>query len=61
MKKILVTGAGGLIGSEVVKYFVRKGIEVIGIDNNMRAGFFGQKGDTTWNIKQWEKKYSGFT
>lgn len=61
MKKILVTGAGGLIGSEVVKYFVKENIEVIGIDNNMRAEFFGEKGDTTWNIKQLEKKYEGFT
>ncbi len=60
-KKILVTGAGGLIGSEVVRYFIRKNVEIIGIDNNMRADFFGEKGDTTWNIKQLEKKYSGFT
>ncbi len=61
MKKILVTGAGGLIGSEVVRYFGQKSIEVIGIDNNMRADFFGVKGDTTWNIKQLEKLHSGFT
>lgn len=60
MKKILVTGAGGLIGSEVVRFFLDKNIEVVGIDNNMRANFFGEKGDTTWNIEQLEKKYSGF-
>ncbi|HWI91655.1 MAG TPA: NAD-dependent epimerase/dehydratase family protein [Flavisolibacter sp.] len=61
MKKILVTGAGGLIGSEVVRYFLENNTEVVGIDNNMRADFFGEKGDTTWNIKQLEKKYPGFT
>ena len=43
MKKILVTGAGGLIGSEVVRHFVQMNIEVIGIDNNMRADFFGKQ------------------
>lgn len=60
MKKIIVTGAGGLIGSEVVRYMLDKNIEVIGIDNNMRADFFGEKGDTTWNIKYLEKEYPGF-
>lgn len=60
MKKILVTGAGGLIGSEVVRFFLEKGIEVIGIDNNMRADFFGEKGDTTWNIRKLHITYPGF-
>jgi CDP-paratose 2-epimerase len=61
IKKVLVTGAGGLIGSEVVRYFLNKNVEVIGIDNNMRADFFGEKGDTTWNIRKLEEKYEGFT
>jgi CDP-paratose 2-epimerase len=45
--KVLITGSSGLIGSEAVKYFDGLGCEVIGIDNNMRALFFGTKGDTT--------------
>ena len=48
MKKLLVTGSSGLIGSEVVRYFNNKGWKVYGIDNNMRADFFGEKGDTRW-------------
>ena len=60
MKKLIVTGAGGLIGSEVVRFFLQKNIEVIGIDNNMRADFFGEKGDTTWNIKNLENENPGF-
>lgn len=40
MKKILVTGSTGLLGSEAVKYFAEKGWEVVGIDANKRAAFF---------------------
>jgi CDP-paratose 2-epimerase len=49
MNKLLVTGSSGLIGSEVVDYFCRLGWEVHGIDNNMRADFFGATGSTRWN------------
>jgi CDP-paratose 2-epimerase len=49
MKTLLVTGSSGLIGSEVVDYFCRLGWNVHGIDNNMRADFFGPQGDTRWN------------
>jgi CDP-paratose 2-epimerase len=49
MNKLLVTGSSGLIGSEVVEYFSRIGWEVHGLDNNMRANFFGPGGDTRWN------------
>lgn len=53
-KKLLVTGSSGLIGSEVVMYFDAAGWEVHGIDNNMRADFFGQMGDTRWNQRRLE-------
>ena len=43
MKKVLITGSGGLIGSESVEYYCKKGYQVIGIDNNFREYFFGEK------------------
>jgi CDP-paratose 2-epimerase len=49
MKRLLVTGSSGLIGSEVCTYFAREGWEIHGIDNNQRAVFFGPQGDTRWN------------
>ena len=52
MNKLLVTGSSGLIGSEVVDYFCRLGWEVHGVDNNMRADFFGAGGDTRWNQRR---------
>lgn len=50
--KVLVTGSSGLIGSEAVQYYDREGHYVIGIDNNMRAEFFGSQGDTRWNLSR---------
>src|SRR5688500_17520670 len=52
MKILLVTGSNGLIGSEMVKHFVSLGWQVHGLDNNMRADFFGPQGDTRWNQKR---------
>lgn len=59
-QKILVTGSGGLIGYETSKYFMDREFKVLGIDNNMRAYFFGEKGDTRKNIKSLEKKNGDF-
>ncbi|MBN1492511.1 MAG: NAD-dependent epimerase/dehydratase family protein [Candidatus Omnitrophica bacterium] len=61
MKKVLVTGAGGLIGSEAVSFFCEKDFEVIGIDNNMREYFFGKQGSVLWNISALKEKHSNFT
>ena len=52
MRKMIVTGSSGLIGSECVRYFDAKGWKVHGVDNNMRMSFFGPDGDTTWNLKR---------
>ena len=50
--KVLVTGSSGLIGSEAVQFYDSQGHEVHGIDNNMRWIFFGEKGDTRWNLRR---------
>lgn len=50
--KALVTGSGGLIGSEAAKFFAEKGFEIVGIDNNMRSYFFGEEASTEWNVKK---------
>jgi CDP-paratose 2-epimerase len=49
MKKLLVSGSSGLVGSEVCIHFANLGWEIHGIDNNQRAVFFGAQGDTRWN------------
>ncbi len=60
MKKILVTGSSGLIGSEVCTYFAAQGFAVHGVDNNQRAVFFGAQGDTRWNQKRLESSLASF-
>lgn len=60
MKKLLVTGSSGLIGSEVCVYFASQGWAVHGIDNNQRAVFFGPQGDTRWNQQRLTSQVKGF-
>ena len=54
--KILITGSCGLIGSEAVKFYDTRSEIVVGIDNNMRAEFFGIDGDTSWIKKRLEEE-----
>jgi CDP-paratose 2-epimerase len=46
MKTAIVTGSGGLIGSESARHLVESGYRVIGIDNDMRSSFFGETAST---------------
>lgn len=60
MQTIIITGSGGLIGSESVKYFSKKGFRVIGIDNNSRAYFFGKEASTKWALDDLKEKHIHF-
>jgi CDP-paratose 2-epimerase len=60
MKKILVTGSSGLVGSEVCVHFASLGYQVHGIDNNQRAVFFGPQGDTRWNQQRLQENLVSF-
>jgi CDP-paratose 2-epimerase len=42
----IVTGSGGLIGSESVRFFAEQGLDVVGVENDMRARFFGPEAST---------------
>jgi CDP-paratose 2-epimerase len=60
MKIAIVTGAAGLIGSEAVRFFAGKFDRVVGIDNNMRAYFFGNDASTEWNEKLLENSVQNY-
>ena len=51
-KVALVTGSGGLIGSEATRFLHEKGFSVVGIDNNMRKYFFGDEASTDWKVRE---------
>ncbi len=59
-KRALVTGSCGLIGSEVCIHFHQAGYEVLGVDNNQRAVFFGPEGDTSWSLKRLHTEIPGY-
>ena len=46
MSIILITGSSGLVGSESVNFFSKKGFDVVGIDNDLRKVFFGNEAST---------------
>ena len=48
MSVAVISGSAGLVGSEAVSYFAAQGLEVVGIDNGMRAEFFGPEASTDW-------------
>ena len=52
MSVVVVTGSGGLIGSEAAKFYYEQGYEVVGIDNDMRSYFFGESASVNWSIEK---------
>jgi CDP-paratose 2-epimerase len=61
MPTAIVTGSGGLIGSESVRHFVSAGYEVIGLDNDLRAAFFGPDASTRPVTEGMKSRHPEFT
>jgi CDP-paratose 2-epimerase len=61
MKLCVITGSAGLIGAEAVRFFSSKGLDVVGIDNNMRKEFFGDDASTEWSRRELESKIPNYT
>ena len=57
MATAIVTGSGGLIGSQSVQHFVEAGYEVIGFENDMRAQFFGPSASTSHATERLTRTY----
>lgn len=57
----IVTGSTGLVGAEAVRQLGREGLDVLGVDNDMRAVFFGPQASTTWCREELESTVPGYT
>jgi CDP-paratose 2-epimerase len=55
-KTALITGSSGLIGSEAARFLADRNYRIVGIDNDMRAYFFGAQASTAWNRDALEKQ-----
>jgi len=60
MPVAIVTGSGGLIGSESVAHYVAAGYDVIGIENDMRARFFGPDASTSATTRRLLDRHAEF-
>jgi len=60
MATVIITGSGGLIGSESVRFFVEAGFDVIGLENDMRATFFGPDASTQRTTDLLARLYPAF-
>ncbi|MFO0912488.1 MAG: NAD-dependent epimerase/dehydratase family protein [Pirellulales bacterium] len=56
MSVAIITGSAGLIGSEAARHFAGQGMQVVGVDNDMRQRFFGAEASTSWQRQQLEKE-----
>src|SRR5690606_25397242 len=55
----LVTGSAGLIGSEAARHFAGLGLDVVGVDNDLRRYFFGEDGSTGWSLRRLVRDLGG--
>ena len=60
MGVVVVTGSAGLIGAQTVRRFAGKGFTVAGIDNDMRAYFFGEDGSTKWSADALQRDLTAY-
>jgi CDP-paratose 2-epimerase len=60
MSIAIVTGSAGLIGASAASFLAKQGMDVVGIDNDMRKYFFGNEASTRWNKKLLERSLKNY-
>ncbi|MBN1557542.1 MAG: NAD-dependent epimerase/dehydratase family protein [Lentisphaerae bacterium] len=57
---VIVTGSAGLVGAEAARFYLGRGRHVAGIDNDMRAAFFGAEASTAWQRRRLEADFEEY-
>ena len=52
----LITGSAGLVGSEAARHFAHAGLDIVGVDNDLRSTFFGKEASTGWQRSRLEQE-----
>jgi CDP-paratose 2-epimerase len=60
MAVAVITGSAGLIGAEAAQFFAARGLDIVGIDNDMRAEFFGPEASTVWSRRLLEAELTSY-
>lgn len=61
MDTLLITGAGGLVGSAAAEHFHSRGLSIIGVDNDLRGRLLGDPdASTRWNVRRLERSLKNF-
>ena len=60
MNIALITGSGGLVGSQAALFFAEQNFKIVGIDNDMRSYFFGREASTEWMQKYLRERLPGY-
>jgi CDP-paratose 2-epimerase len=60
MAVAVITGSAGLIGAEASRFFAANGLDIVGIDNDMRREFFGDEASTLWSRRRLEAELPGY-
>jgi CDP-paratose 2-epimerase len=60
MSVVVVSGSGGLVGSEAARFYAGDVSQVVGIDNDMRARFFGPEASTQWAVQQLRRSLDNY-
>jgi CDP-paratose 2-epimerase len=60
MGVVVVSGSGGLVGSEAARFYAERADRVVGLDNDMRSRFFGPEASTSWAIQRLQDSFDNY-